>query len=238
MAEGEEGGRSSFVKLDHMLLSIWTVTWLQTQVLTTFPKLSRGLATLGSHVFSLRLGRRWAEKQSQTSSAHQSGKESPYSWTKGTGSRLPTGQGLVISLASCLLSWSTWNSSFPSFCSLFLLWCLCFSSGRFSFLSSFIPSSFHFPCLPHLSSLFLYPTCLPLSRQNLKPSGNKLENECMPFFGSSCPLGTLTRIYHVSVSPFLGLTPPLSMAFHWKHVGEWVLTEKSSGQFIPMGSKF
>lgn len=42
------------------------------------------------------------------------------------------------------------------------------------------------------------------------------------FFHFSCPLGTMARIFHLFVSPFLGLTPPLSMAFHWKHVSEWV----------------
>lgn len=98
--------------------------------------------------------------------------------------------------------------------------------------------SFHFPCLPCLLSLLLYSASLPLSRQNLKLDSNELENEFLPFLYFSCPLGMLVRICHLFVPPFLGLTPPLSMAFHWKPVGKWVLAEKSSGQFTAMGSKF
>ena len=44
MDEGEEGERSSFMKLSHMLFFIWAVTCLQAQIPTTFQMLSRGMA--------------------------------------------------------------------------------------------------------------------------------------------------------------------------------------------------
>lgn len=145
------------------------LTWLSTQVPTTFSILSRELADSGESNFQSEI---WEEvgREAITDSEHQGLKKKaltpePRNWIP-WGCMWQRAQWLFKLFIFLDLSL---NSSFSSFCSVFLLLSLSFSSGRFSFLSSFLPTSFHFPCLFHLLSLFVYIASLPLSRQNLKP---------------------------------------------------------------------
>lgn len=162
-------------------------------------------------------------------------KGKPVFQDQGTGLRLHMWEGSVISLFSCSFSWISLESSLscpfvPSLC--FYLFPSALTD--FLFLASFPHLSTFLASLACSQFFFFYSASLPVSGQNLNWSG-KWISAILGLFTSFRDSGQNLPSF---VSPFLELTPPLSMAFHWHHVGEWVLTEKFSDQFIPISSKF
>ena len=108
------------------------------------------LTPVVSQVFSLRLGRRWAGKGSQTQSTG-SAKESPCSQTKELDGSCMWERGRWLGHLAVHFPESSWISSLSSFRSLFLLLSLAFSSGRLSFLAKFPFHIFPFSLPPPLA---------------------------------------------------------------------------------------
>lgn len=159
MAGGGGRGRSYFMKLDHMLLFIYAVTWLQTHVPSNFLAHSRGMGwlTLVSQVLSLRLGRSWTRKRSQVQSIG-SEKGMPLLQNKGTRWRLDVGEGLVISYLTVCFPRSLFNLLFLLLLLPLSVFIHLFPSALSDFLS-FHPTSFYFPFLLHLLFFSILPPC-------------------------------------------------------------------------------